>query len=55
MSDGLEKGACSMRKPRMFTPEFKREVVAELLSGAARPADLIATVFLSLILFLSSI
>lgn len=30
-----------MRKPRTFTPEFKREVVEELLSGAARPAELV--------------
>jgi len=29
-----------MRKPRIFTAEFKREVVEELLSGETRPAQL---------------
>jgi len=29
-----------MRKARTFTPEFKREMVEELLSGTTRPAQL---------------
>lgn len=30
----------AMRKPRKFSPEFKRQVVEELLSGVSTPAQL---------------